>query len=128
MGALPAFSWEEPADAPLKRTSLYDTHVALGGRMVPFGGYEMPMRYETSVGEEHTAVREAAGLFDATHIGRVRCQWHTRHRISQHRAHQRRIRPQNWPIPLHLPAACPMALSLTICWFIVWQQIASCSL
>ena len=68
-GALPAFSWEEPADAPLKRTSLYDSHVALGGRMVPFGGYEMPVRYGTSVGEEHTAVREAAGLFDATHMG-----------------------------------------------------------
>lgn len=68
-GALPKFSWEEPADAPLKRTTLYDTHVALGGRMVPFGGYEMPVRYETSVGEEHTAVREAAGLFDATHMG-----------------------------------------------------------
>ncbi|MCC6607600.1 MAG: glycine cleavage system aminomethyltransferase GcvT [Anaerolineae bacterium] len=66
---LPAFSWSEPADAPLKRTSLYDAHVALGGRIVPFGGYEMPVRYETSVVEEHMAVREAAGLFDATHMG-----------------------------------------------------------
>lgn len=67
--ALPAFSWSEPADAPLKRTTLYDAHVALGGRIVPFGGYEMPVRYETSVVEEHMAVREAAGLFDATHMG-----------------------------------------------------------
>ncbi|MFZ1398247.1 MAG: glycine cleavage system aminomethyltransferase GcvT [Candidatus Promineifilaceae bacterium] len=66
---LPAFSWSEPADAPMKRTTLYDAHVALGGRMVPFGGYEMPVRYETSVVEEHMAVREAAGLFDATHMG-----------------------------------------------------------
>jgi glycine hydroxymethyltransferase len=67
--ALPAFSWTEPEDAPMKRTTLYDAHVALGGRMVPFGGYEMPVRYETSVVEEHMAVREAAGLFDATHMG-----------------------------------------------------------
>ncbi|MCB8925906.1 MAG: glycine cleavage system aminomethyltransferase GcvT [Ardenticatenaceae bacterium] len=67
--ALPAFSWREPEDAPMKRTTLYDAHVALGGRIVPFGGYEMPVRYETSVVEEHMAVREAAGLFDATHMG-----------------------------------------------------------
>ena len=66
---LPTFSWTEPEDAPLKRTTLYEAHVALGGRIVPFGGYEMPVRYETSVVEEHMAVREAAGLFDATHMG-----------------------------------------------------------
>lgn len=67
--ALPQFVWEEPTDPALKRTSLYDTHVALGGRIVPFAGYEMPVRYTTSVGEEHMAVRNAAGLFDATHMG-----------------------------------------------------------
>ncbi|MFN2138323.1 MAG: glycine cleavage system aminomethyltransferase GcvT [Candidatus Promineifilaceae bacterium] len=65
---LPAFSWEEPQDAPLKRTTLYETHQALGARIIPFGGYEMPVWY-TSVSEEHAAVREAAGLFDATHMG-----------------------------------------------------------
>lgn len=65
---LPAFSWDEPADPPMLRTKLYDTHVALGGRMIPFGGYEMPVWY-SSVSEEHAAVREAAGLFDATHMG-----------------------------------------------------------
>ncbi len=67
--ALPEFVWEEPVDPPLKRTSLYETHLALNGRIVPFAGYEMPVRYETSVGEEHMAVRQAAGLFDATHMG-----------------------------------------------------------
>ncbi|PID85907.1 MAG: glycine cleavage system protein T [Chloroflexi bacterium] len=66
--ALPAFSWEEPEDPPMKRTKLYDTHVELGGRMIPFGGYEMPVWY-SSVSEEHAAVRQAAGLFDATHMG-----------------------------------------------------------
>lgn len=65
---LPEFSWSEPEDAPLKRTSLYDTHVAAGARMVPFGGYEMPVWY-SSVSEEHQAVRQTAGLFDATHMG-----------------------------------------------------------
>ncbi len=65
---LPAFTWAEPAEPPMKRTNLYDTHVAMGGRMIPFGGYEMPVWY-SSVSEEHAAVREAAGLFDATHMG-----------------------------------------------------------
>ncbi|MFN2209509.1 MAG: glycine cleavage system aminomethyltransferase GcvT [Candidatus Promineifilaceae bacterium] len=65
---LPAFTWEEPQDAPLKRTTLYETHKEMGGRIIPFGGYEMPVWY-TSVSEEHAAVREAAGLFDATHMG-----------------------------------------------------------
>lgn len=65
---LPPFTWSEPTDAPMLRTTLYDTHVALGGRMIPFGGYEMPVWY-SSVSEEHAAVRTAAGLFDATHMG-----------------------------------------------------------
>jgi glycine hydroxymethyltransferase len=67
--ALPAFTWEEPADPPLKRTPLFEKHQELNGRIVPFAGYEMPVRYETSVNEEHMAVREGAGLFDATHMG-----------------------------------------------------------
>lgn len=66
--ALPEFTWSEPEEAPLRRTPLYDTHVEMGARMIPFGGYEMPVWY-TSVGEEHRAVRETAGIFDATHMG-----------------------------------------------------------
>ncbi|MBP6016656.1 MAG: glycine cleavage system aminomethyltransferase GcvT [Candidatus Promineofilum sp.] len=65
---LPPFTWEEPADPPLLTTSLHETHKALGARMVPFAGYDMPVWY-TSVGEEHAAVRETAGLFDVTHMG-----------------------------------------------------------
>lgn len=65
---LPTFSWEEPTDAPLKRTSLYETHKALGAKLIPFAGYDMPVWY-TSVGEEHAAVRQAAGLFDVSHMG-----------------------------------------------------------
>jgi glycine hydroxymethyltransferase len=64
---LPDFVWEEE-EASLRRTPLYDLHVELGGRMVPFAGWEMPVRY-ASVQVEHNAVREAAGLFDVTHMG-----------------------------------------------------------
>jgi glycine hydroxymethyltransferase len=66
--AKPGFSWVEPADPALKRTSLYDIHKSLGGRMVPFAGWEMPVQY-SGVKEEHLATRQAAGLFDVTHMG-----------------------------------------------------------
>lgn len=51
------------------RTPLYDTHVALGGRMVEFAGYELPVQYPTGPIAEHNAVRTAAGLFDIDHMG-----------------------------------------------------------
>ncbi len=54
--------------ASMKRTPLYDAHVALGARMVEFGGWEMPVQY-TSILEEHRAVRERAGMFDVSHMG-----------------------------------------------------------
>ncbi len=56
------------AAPPLKRTPLYAEHVALGGRMVEFGGWEMPVQYSGIV-DEHRAVRTAAGLFDVSHMG-----------------------------------------------------------
>ncbi|MFO7166961.1 MAG: glycine cleavage system aminomethyltransferase GcvT [Chloroflexota bacterium] len=56
--------------SPLKRTPLYEWHVAAGARMVPFGGWEMPVQYSGII-DEHTAVRTAAGLFDISHMGEV---------------------------------------------------------
>src|SRR5487761_268688 len=53
-----------------QRTPLYDRHVALGGRMVDFGGWELPQQY-SSIRDEHLAVRRAAGLFDVSHMGRL---------------------------------------------------------
>lgn len=53
----------------MQRTRLYDTHVALGGRMVPFAGWELPVQYPTGPTAEHHAVRNAAGLFDIDHMG-----------------------------------------------------------
>ena len=63
-------------DAPattLKRTPLYETHKALGARLVEFGGWEMPVQY-SSIIEEHRAVRERAGLFDVSHMGEFRVE------------------------------------------------------
>jgi len=54
---------------PLKRTPLYDVHVALGAKIVPFAGFEMPVQYPTGITAEHRAVREKAGLFDVSHMG-----------------------------------------------------------
>ena len=53
----------------LKRTPLYDIHVALGAKIVPFAGFEMPVQYPTGITAEHKAVREKAGLFDVSHMG-----------------------------------------------------------
>ena len=66
--ALPEFVWQEPENPANKRTVLYETHQALGARIVPFAGWEMPVWY-SSILEEHNAVRTAAGLFDVTHMG-----------------------------------------------------------
>src|SRR5947209_9462201 len=53
----------------LKRTPLYDIHRALGARIVPFAGYEMPVQYAQGISAEHKAVRERCGLFDVSHMG-----------------------------------------------------------
>ncbi len=55
----------------LRKTPLYDLHIALGAKMVPFAGFEMPVQYPTGVMAEHLATREAAGLFDVSHMGQV---------------------------------------------------------
>jgi aminomethyltransferase len=54
----------------LKRTPLYDRHVAAGARLVPFAGWEMPVQYE-GIRAEHLAVRERVGVFDVSHMGEV---------------------------------------------------------
>jgi len=66
--ALPEFEWSEPQDPPVKETALHETHKQLGAKMVPFAGWDMPVWY-SSVLEEHNATRQAAGLFDVSHMG-----------------------------------------------------------
>ena len=59
------------AGAPLKRTPLYDLHVAAGAKMVPFAGYQMPVQYPMGVLKEHLWTRGKAGLFDVSHMGQA---------------------------------------------------------
>ncbi|MBA2753024.1 MAG: glycine cleavage system aminomethyltransferase GcvT [Chloroflexia bacterium] len=65
----PTVATVSPDEAP-RRTALHDRHVALGARMVPFAGWEMPIQY-TGILAEHRAVRSGAGLFDLGHMGQV---------------------------------------------------------
>ncbi|HEX9582166.1 MAG TPA: glycine cleavage system aminomethyltransferase GcvT [Gemmatimonadales bacterium] len=53
----------------LKRTPFYDLHVAVGAKMVPFAGYEMPVQYPTGITREHEIVRTGVGVFDVSHMG-----------------------------------------------------------
>ena len=54
----------------LKRTALFSAHQKLGAKLIDFGGWEMPVQY-TSITDEHLAVRNAAGIFDISHMGEV---------------------------------------------------------
>ena len=55
----------------LQQTPLYDLHLELGGKMVPFAGYSMPVQYPMGVMKEHLHTRAAAGVFDVSHMGQV---------------------------------------------------------
>src|SRR4030088_2547395 len=57
--------------SPLKRTPLHALHVASGGKMVPFAGYDMPVQFSTGVLGEHLHTRSQAGLFDVSHMGQI---------------------------------------------------------
>lgn len=66
-----------------KKTCLYDKHVELGAKMVPFGGFEMPIQY-TDIVDEHNAVRQACGVFDVSHMGEVLVTGNEAERFVQH--------------------------------------------
>jgi aminomethyltransferase len=68
----------------LRRTPLYEHHAALGARLVPFAGWEMPVQY-TSISEEHRAVRTSAGVFDVSHMGQLRVAGDGAHEYLQRR-------------------------------------------
>ncbi|MAG36233.1 MAG: glycine cleavage system protein T [Dehalococcoidia bacterium] len=82
----------DAADAALRRTALYDTHVAAGARIVPFAGFAMPVQYPTGVLAEHHVVRRKVGLFDIGHMGQFwfagrgaldLLQWVTTHDVTR---------------------------------------------
>jgi len=58
-------------EVPLKRTPLHALHVACGGKMVPFAGYDMPVQFAPGVLREHLHTRGSAGLFDVSHMGQI---------------------------------------------------------
>ena len=63
---------QRPSTEPaLKRVPLHDLHVARGGKIVPFAGYEMPVQYAAGVLKEHLHTRASAGLFDVSHMGQI---------------------------------------------------------
>src|SRR5262245_38044892 len=59
-------------DTPLKKTALHALHVELGGKMVPFAGYSMPVQYPDGILTSHIHVREKSGLFDVSHMGQLK--------------------------------------------------------
>jgi len=63
-------SVESSTEGVLKRTPLYDAHVTLGGKVIPFAGWELPVQYRGLI-EEHKAVREGVGVFDVSHMGEL---------------------------------------------------------
>ena len=60
---------QEVLDQPIKETVLYNVHVELGAKLVPFGGYRMPVSYPDGIQAEYFAVRKAVGIFDVSHMG-----------------------------------------------------------
>ena len=62
---------DAPQETPTLKTPLHARHVALGARMVPFAGYDMPVQYPTGILTEHSWTREKAGLFDVSHMGQA---------------------------------------------------------
>ena len=61
----------DAASTPLKQTPLHSLHLARGGKMVPFAGYDMPVQYPAGVLKEHLHTRTSAGLFDVSHMGQL---------------------------------------------------------
>ena len=68
----------------LRRTPLFERHAALGARLVPFAGWEMPVQY-AGIGDEHRAVRTSAGVFDVSHMGQLRLAGEGAHEYLQAR-------------------------------------------
>ena len=68
----------------LKRTQLYDVHVAAGATMVDFGGWEMPIQYPSGIIAEHLYTRQVCGLFDVSHMGRLLIEGPQRKEFLQH--------------------------------------------
>ncbi|HMF32347.1 MAG TPA: glycine cleavage system aminomethyltransferase GcvT, partial [Candidatus Lokiarchaeia archaeon] len=58
----------------MKRTALFESHVALGAKIIEFGGWDMPVNYPSGILKEHVNTRQNAGLFDISHMGEILVQ------------------------------------------------------
>lgn len=72
----------DPNEAALLKTPLYDLHASLGGRMVGFAGYSMPVQYPQGIVTEHNHTRQKAGLFDVSHMGQAWLRGKTNEQVS----------------------------------------------
>ena len=86
----------------LRRTPLYERHAALGARLVPFAGWEMPVQY-SSIADEHRAVRTRAGVFDVSHMGELRIAGDGARDYLQARLSNDLDRIGRWPGAVHAP-------------------------
>jgi len=75
--------WSSQQTQPVKKTALYDVHVKLGGKMVPFAGYQLPVQYGESVIESHLHTRKQASLFDVSHMGQLKLKGNHRRQFLQ---------------------------------------------
>ena len=96
----------------LRRTPLYEQHVELGAKLVPFAGWEMPVQYE-GIREEHSAVRTHAGMFDVSHMGEVEVEGPGRARLPAARPLQRRRRDRGRRRPVLAASATRTAACST---------------
>ena len=99
----------------MKRTPLYEKHRELGGKMIAFGGWELPVQY-TGILEEHRQVRTAAGLFDVSHMGEILVRAKTAKDFF--RKCSRTISPASKIIGwFTLPCVTPMGVLWMTCWY-----------
>ncbi|MGI5891451.1 MAG: glycine cleavage system aminomethyltransferase GcvT [Bacillota bacterium] len=81
----------------LKKTALYDEHIALGGKIVDFGGWALPVQF-SGILQEHLTVRQAAGLFDVSHMGEITIEGPDAESYLQHVATNNIANAEDWQI------------------------------
>ena len=111
----------------LKRTQLYDVHVAAGAEMVDFGGWEMPIQYPAGIIAEHLYTRQVCSLFDVSHMGRLLIAGPERQAFLQHvltsnvaaldvGLHSTASSPMRTAAPWTMPTSICLRRT-TICWW-----------
>lgn len=95
-----ARGFADAASGPLKRTPLYDYHVANGGKMVPFAGWEMPIQYKDSIMDSTKHCRSDASLFDVSHMCGLTFKVSANRGVSPLEPSTGRLRSSGFPVSL----------------------------